>query len=374
MKRTLTALAVLLTSASCASAADVDIYGAIDLFVAVNNDAGEVSTALSSGGSTGSYIGIKGAEKISNNLEAVFKLEAGFLTDDGSYAQSFAGNTSRLFHREAWVGLRSPVCGQLSFGRQYTPHFLTWAMTDVNGLSLGTAASPFFFPGRVATMGGDDPTTDDLVRRNNAVFYATPNWHGFTGMLYGAFGESETQEGSSTAGNVYNAAVNYANGPFFIMGSVLYQDLAKPAVPYAASGRDYTGHNMYYEVAATYDFGFTKAAVQFEYKNGQGTAEGPDFYVGQIGATTPLWGGRLNTTAAYLHDLDNDDADGKSFGIRYDYDLSKRTMVYAGMTALFNDDNSQRAVEAGADSSYHFETSEAGNNVQQFFVGMRHAF
>ena len=93
-----------------------------------------------------------------------------------------------------------------------------------------------------------------------------------------------------------------------------------------------------------------------------------------MGASTPAFGGRINTTVAYLHDFDKDDADGYSFGIRYDYDLSKRTMVYIGVEALINEDNAQRSIEAGPDSSFHFNNTAAGNDQQQFFVGMRHRF
>lgn len=372
------AAVISLSGASAALAADVTLYGALDMYLAVNNDSGTVSTALSSGGSTGSYVGLKGTEELNDDVSAVFKLEMGLLGDDGTLAQSYAGNTNRLFHREAWVGLQSKTWGQISFGRQYTPHFLLWAMTDANGLSLGTAAGAFFYPGRAATMGGDDPSLDDLVRRNNSVFYASPSFAGFTAMAYAALGENEAD--SSSTGNVYNLAVNYANGPFFAMASVLYQDFAEAAVPYSASGRDYKGDAMYYELAATYDFGVTRAAIQLEYKKGEhylnadGTDQGPDVFIGQIGATTPLLGGRINTTAAYLHDFDNDDADAWSIGLRYDYDLSSRTMVYVGAVALINEDNSQRSIEAGPDSSNHFATSAAGNDAQQFFVGLRHRF
>ncbi|MDO4937092.1 MAG: porin [Sutterellaceae bacterium] len=372
MKKSLIALVCALATGAV-YAADVEVYGAVDAYLAVNNDDGNVSSALSSGGSTGNYFGFQGSEDLWDGTQAVFKLEAGFLVDDGTFAQSYAGNTDRLFHREAWVGLRSADFGQISFGRQYTPHFLTWAMTDANGLSLGTAAGAFFYPSAAATMGGDDPTLDDLVRRNNSVFYASPNLAGFTLMAYGALGEHTKADGtqSNSQGNVYNLALNYANGPLFVMGSVLYQDLAQPS----ENRKDQTAdHAVYYELAGIYDFGFTKAAVQLEYKDGNGTAESPDIFVGQIGATTPCFGGRINTTLAYLHDYDKADADAYSFGIRYDYDFSKQTMAYVGFVALINEDKSGRSIEAGPDSSNHFAVEALGNDQQQFFVGLRHRF
>ncbi len=393
MKKTLIALACAgALTAGSALAANVQIYGAIDSYLAVNHESGNTKASLNSGGASGSHFGFQGTEDLSNGMQVAFKLEAGYLSDNGTYAQSFAGNTNRLFHRESWLALRSPSFGQISFGRQYTPHFLTWAMSDVNGLSLGTASSPFFYPHRTATMGGDDPTLDDLVRRSNSIMWVTPSYNGLTGFLFASL--SENDGNSSTRGNVYNGALQYVNGPLFLMGSVLYQKFEAANVPAIADptgqtgvgdmGREGRGAAKYFELAASYDFGFTKPAIQLEYKKGSGAEAIPlggtksikfgDVFVGQIGTTTPMCGGRLNTTAAYLHDFDNDDADGVSVGVRFDYNLSKRTMLYVGVEALWNDDNAQRAIEAGPDSSWHTGTTKPGHDVQQFFMGINHKF
>ena len=402
MRKSLIAMACMsaLVAAGTASAADVQIYGAIDSYVRVNHESGKTSASLNSGGASGSYFGFQGSEDLANGMQVAFKLESGYLSDNGTYAQSFAGNNNRIFHRESWVALRGPW-GHIGFGRQYTPHFLTWAMTDVNGLSLGTASSPFFYPHRTATMGGDDPAYDDLVRRSNSIFWATPTAAGFTGYLFASFGEDDGK--SSTRGNVYNAALQYVNGPLFVMGSVLYQKFDKlnstgghaiidPTGQQGIgdAGRSNRGAAQYFELAASYDFGFTKPAIQLEYKKGSGAEtylvnpvtkastdkkiKFGDVFIGQIGTTTPMFGGRLNTTAAYLHDFDNDNSDGYSVGVRYDYNLSKRTMLYAGIEALWNDSNAQRAIEAGPDSSWHVGTTKPGHDVQQFFMGINHKF
>ncbi len=399
MRKSFIAMACVsaLAAAGAVSAADVQLYGAIDSYVRVNHQTGKTDVSLNSGGASASYFGFQGTEDLSNGMQVAFKLESGYLSDNGTYAQSFAGNTSRIFHRESWVALRGPW-GHIGFGRQYTPHFLTWAMSDVNGLSLGTASSPFFYPHRTATMGGDDPTIDDLVRRSNSIFYATPNMNGFTGYAFASLSENDGK--SSTRGNVYNLALQYVNGPLFLMGSALYQkfdiqnhpDLGANVVAFpdgqvgiGDAGRNKRGGAQYYELAASYDFGFTKPAIQLEYKKGNGAeavaindpsmkVKFGDVFIGQIGTTTPMFGGRLNTTAAYLHDFDNDDADGYSVGIRYDYNLSKRTMLYVGIEALWNDKNAQRSIEAGPDSSWHVGTTKPGHDVQQFFMGINHKF
>ncbi|RGU80535.1 porin [Sutterella sp. AF15-45LB] len=377
LRKSLTAIAALLAAVGIPSAADaassVSVYGLIDSYVSVNNDSGTVSSGLHSGGSSGNYFGFKGEEDLGvlGGAQAVFKLESGFLSDDGTYAQSFAGNTSRLFHREAWVGLRSPMFGQISFGRQYSPHFLLWPMTDANALSLGTAGSPFFYPGAGNAMGGSDPTQDDLVRANNSIFWASPNLGGVTVMAYAALGENTRSDGtkSSTQGNIYNLGVNYGKGPLFVMGSVLYQNLGNSALGFRP-----TGHDTYYELAASYDFGFTKPSIQFEYKNGNDQPWSQDFFLIQIGTSTPLLGGRLGTTAAYYKNQTLSKADAYSFGIRYDYSLSKRTMLYAGTVALIQEANAQFSIEDGPDSSFHYPTSAPGNDVQQVFFGIRHQF
>jgi predicted porin len=253
--------------AQASHSADVGIYGAVDMFAAVNNDSGDVTSVLQSGGASASYVGIKGSEDLAPGVKAVFKLESGILADDGTYSQSFAGNTNRLFHRESWLGIQSDRFGQLSFGRQYTPQFLTWAMTDVTGLSLGMGASPFFFACRDGVLGGDDPTQDDLTRRSNSIFWASPDLGGATFMAYAALGEHGT---SSTQGNVYSLAANYRSGGFFVMASVLRQDFAPANLTYAQGGRDYEGHATYFSLGTSYDAGFAKFALQLQYKDGAG--------------------------------------------------------------------------------------------------------
>ena len=58
--------------------------------------------------------GIKGSEKLSDNLEAIFHLENGFLPDDGTL---YMNNV--LFERESSVGFRSKIWGE---GRPHAGH------------------------------------------------------------------------------------------------------------------------------------------------------------------------------------------------------------------------------------------------------------
>lgn len=381
MKKSLVAMACLSAMAGVAGAAQIDLYGTVDTYVAVNHAGGEQNVSLASGGASASFWGIQGAEEINSDLKAVFKLESAFLADQGSFPDGAGPNG--IFSREAWVGLSSNSWGTLSFGRQYTPHFLTFGMTDPTDLSLGSSYSPFFYP---MPTGVNGEVNDSLVRHNNSVLYVSPRMAGFTVFAYAALGEEtdpKTGELSSTDGNVYNLAVNYANGPLFVMGSVLYQDYSgnnKVGTGYLLDGSSQKdggpqtqGHGVYYNLGVTYDFGVTKLSGLFMYKDGLSTDAVPNFWVAQIGAATPMFGGRWSVSAAMLKNNTQEDADAYSFGTRYDYPLSKRTKVYVGYELVVNDDNAKYSIEAGPDSSLHY-ANDFGQNQGQFFFGMNHKF
>lgn len=381
MKKSLVAMACLSAMAGVAGAAQIDLYGTVDTYVAVNHAGGEQNVSLASGGASASFWGIQGAEEINSDLKAVFKLESAFLVDQGTYPDGAGDNG--IFSREAWVGLSSNSWGTLSFGRQYTPHFLTFGMTDPTDLSLGSSYSPFFYPMPTGVNGEVD---DSLVRHNNSVLYVSPRMAGFTVFAYAALGEetdNNTGKPSSTDGNVYNLAVNYANGPLFVMGSILYQDYSGQNLTgkgyvldnsSEAPGKPQTeGHGVYYNLGVTYDLGVTKLSGLFMYKDGLSTPQVPNFWVAQIGAATPMFGGRWSVSAAMLKNNTQEDADAYSFGTRYDYPLSKRTKVYVGYELVVNDDNAKYSIEAGPDSSLHY-ANDFGQNQGQFFFGMNHKF
>ncbi|MGE4124113.1 MAG: porin [Pusillimonas sp.] len=73
--------------------------------------------------------GLRGSEKISDNLDAIFNLESGFNPNVGTSNQG-----GRLFGRAAWVGLKGDW-GQVTIGRQYSMLFYammrstSWAPT-----------------------------------------------------------------------------------------------------------------------------------------------------------------------------------------------------------------------------------------------------
>ncbi len=365
-------LSVLCASALCSTAfaANVELFGAVDTFVAVNHTSGidgKWKAALMSGGTTASHWGLKGTEDLGNGVEVFFNLDNAFLVDNGN---ATFGNEGKAFSREANIGIRGKY-GQLSFGRQYTPHFLVFAISDPTKLSLGSSDSPYFFPGSASVTGQDG----NLVRMDNSIQYVLPTPFGLTNFFYLSLGETEN---SNTRNNTYNYMAKFDYGKFTGMVSYLFRSMTNP-------GNNDRYHNSYINSALIYDFGFTKPVINFTKKFGSPENGSDNFWMAQIGTSTPLWGGDWQISGSYLRNQSKDKANAWSLGTKYNYPLSKRTSVYVGIEALFNGDNAGYAIEAGPDSSLHFNfnkddigtgygTNYKGSNVQQFFVGINHQF
>ncbi|SOE99626.1 porin [Burkholderia sp. OK233] len=93
----------------------VTLYGVIDEGVNYqSNAAGNRLFNLSSGVIQGSRWGLRGAEDLGGGTRAIFVLENGFDVNTGALGQG-----SRMFGRQAYVGLSSDTYGTLMAGRQY---------------------------------------------------------------------------------------------------------------------------------------------------------------------------------------------------------------------------------------------------------------
>ena len=118
-----------LFSAAAAMAANVQISGQIDTYIESYTAGNETTVRMGSGGAGGgSRVTFAAAEKINASTEAFIRLEMGVLTDEGVSS----GNSSYIFERETAVGIRGDF-GSISFGRQYTPHFLSLPMNEAAG-------------------------------------------------------------------------------------------------------------------------------------------------------------------------------------------------------------------------------------------------
>jgi len=297
MNKKLIALALSAIAAAAASAqtANVTLYGITDAYIASHRANGVSTTALNSGGISGSRWGLRGAESLGGGMNAVFLLENGFSIDNGALGQG-----GLLFGRQAYVGLNGGF-GSVTVGRQYSPNFYVACNSDdsFGGCLTGWSA--------VANMGGFFANT---LRPNNSVIYATPNMGGVTGSAMWSFGEVA---GSSSASRTFAANLQYKNGPIY--AGIGFSDLKNAAA---------TASDKQFIVGATYNFGVAYVGVTYiENKTAAGVKTKP--LIGSV--TVPFGAARVGLQLA--QNKQDGGAKATSYGLLGEYDFSKRTELYA---------------------------------------------
>ena len=389
MKKTLAAVAVLGAFAGSALAADVTLYGKVDLglqYVNSNTDqlvvgGGESNTIMGmenvkkdswgvkSGSNTGSRFGLKGTEQIADGLTVGFQLEQGFNADDGTL-----GADGLAFNREARLYVQTEF-GEIGLGR-------------MGGLDSGLGSYDLISKGYAFGTGwnsiGDTSAIllGESSRFDNMITYKSPTFAGVTVLAQASLAKTSVDEGegSSDVDRYYalGATGNWgALSSALIFSTTDYSRTWVNAVDAEtgvadkkaakAEGREdmskvLTGY-------VSYDFGVVKpmlAAQYFDDLKGMSAStvldesadgvDGLNKWLGNIskkgygvilGATAPLGAGTLFASVGYndFESTVSDDVDGKikfdtvQFGIGYQYPLSKRTYVYtaAGYTKLSGD-------------------------------------
>lgn len=363
------------------NAANVQIGGQMDTYIEAYTAGDQTVTRLSSGGAGGgSRVTFSASEQIDSTTQAFVRLEMGILTDQGVSS----GNSSYIFERETVVGMRGNF-GSISFGRQYTPHFLSFPMNEAAGQSLGSAIGAFNIPGYVSTNGigvakpnGVTGARLATTRMDNSVVYSTPNFSGFTGTVMFAFGEQTYDEDgfethSNSRGNFYNVAARYVRGAFSGNASLALWD--NPVVK--ADGKTvHAFENIWFgSLSAAYDFGLLKLHMNFAFRESKDEMA-PNLWVSALGVSVPLYTGKLIVTGGYAHNTSMDHADGVSWGARYDYPLSKSTFLYAGAFGVYNQQDASFALAGGGSSTLppSIATEETGLGNHMFFLGINHRF
>ncbi len=166
-------LSLLAATGAAHAQTSVTLYGLIDESISFvhNSQTGAEHTRArpvvrtngcsansSNGNLAGTRWGMKGNEDLGGGLAAIFTLEGGFNPSTGAEAQG-----SRLFGRQAFVGLSSNTAGTITVGRQYDPLVdLVQPLTEDN-----------YFGSTFATI-GDVDNYDNSSRTNNAIKYLSP--------------------------------------------------------------------------------------------------------------------------------------------------------------------------------------------------------
>ena len=348
MKKTLAAVAVLGALAGSAFAADVTMYGCIDTGLHYNNnqvdfDGQEViddsSFEMGSGLSTGSRLGLKGTEEISEGFKVGFVLEHGFNSDTGAN-----GDDEKFFNRESSLQLISDTYGTLALGR------VGAIVSDMGTFGFYAGAVNPFGTGWSAVGGqgiGSKLFATNDTRFDNSLTYKSPTFAGTTVYAQYAMG-NDGDENTHYADRYGALGVNYVNGALNLAAVVDWMDEACVAGQADEPEDKYTVN-----LGGSYDFGVMKAFVAAQYfqnandvggaislvKDATGltaTADELKGYGVALGATVPAWGGTFLMSAGYVDaedDAKNATAEytGYQAAVAYQYPLSKRTVLYTGV-------------------------------------------
>ena len=332
MKKALIAVAVLGAFAGSAMAADVTLYGKIDLGLNYQHSKTGDAAATDkfqeySGQNSGSRFGLKGTEDLGNGMKVGFVLENGFKADTGNL-----GVEKKLFDREAQLFLTSDY-GTLSMGRvgSFASGLGTYNLNTFMAMSTGWGD----YASKLSSFGLS------RARYDNMVTYQTPRFAGVCVSAQYSFANSG-DEAVHTAQNERYAGlgVDYKNGAFaagLIVDSILNKNTNK------ASEKQNTEDSLGVTLGASYDFEVVKVFGLAQYGKNENSFgkfkdenktknEGVNGYMVQLGLTAPVLGGTAYATVNYSDaetEIDSK-ADWKAYGVAvgYSYPFSKRTFAY----------------------------------------------
>ncbi len=238
MKKSVLALAVAAAlAAPLAAQADTILYGSARVSVDYNDET--VPDQVTFDPATGtlklettsisywdvvnndSRLGVMGNEDLGGGLSAVYQYEFGVDVTDGGNFES---------NRPKWVGLKGGF-GTLTLGTQETPYYHIAGITDIfnSGKTFtGTAWLGGSFNGRFIDFAENTSRGEgSLVRLDNSIYYATPEFSGFSAeamlVMNGAKrsvsgvdgGKLVVDNNPSDGVDLWNIAAKYSNGPFF---------------------------------------------------------------------------------------------------------------------------------------------------------------
>ncbi len=343
----------------------VTLYGVLDTGIDyANNVNGQHLWQMASGVSAGSRWGLRGKEDLGGGLSAIFDLESGFSSTDGSLGSGLA------FSRNAYIGLASKTYGTVTLGRQWDP-----IVDLIEPYSLNDAYGGWYF-----SHPNDMDNLDNGFAISNAVKYTSPTIAGFTGEALYSFGG---QAGQFSNNATYSAAASYTNGPFSAGVGYLRVNDPEQSIQSYQNGTGYTNavYGDYLQNArsqgifaagASYQLGAFKLMGNFTNVDFQQSDDGQDVkfqnyeLAGTYAATS-----ELDFGAGFTYTEGRDHATGQEpkyqqINLSAEYELSKRTAVYA--LAAY-----QHATGGAVAQIAGFDPSSNGKQVVTR-IGIRHSF
>lgn len=369
------ALAVAMAAAtmSMAQATEVEVFGRFDtgMMYTINSGDSKDNFQMTSGHTTGSRWGIKATEKLNADWTVRAHLESGIESDTGELSSS-----GRIFGRQMTISLKNPSFGEIAFGRSGKPLSGSDQFTRIRpftpfGVTYGDAGLLFYGKGG---------------RIDNAVFYQSPKFAGFT-VLAAASTQTSNQEEAEWTDNTrfWGGSIDWKGGNVGLMIGA-EQTVAKASDK--AKGEE-NPTTLY--LGAYYDFGVAK--IMAGYQRGWNldrigclrdveigsidtdkTTKNFDANFYLLGATLPAGKGLVRLSAIYMDGENSQelgpnlgkDASYWSLGAGYTYPFSKRTSIYGVVAHLHGED--------AIDKDNNASNGDGDLTRYQIAVGLVHKF
>ncbi|MGF6605013.1 putative porin [Paraburkholderia sp. GAS448] len=375
-KIVLSAFSLALVGAAHAQSS-VTLYGVLDeslQYVHNANEQNQNLLAMYGGNLQGNRWGMKGTEDLGGGLKAIFQLESGFNINSGALGK-YNGNT-KLFGRQAYVGLAGDQWGTVTAGRQYDP---------VVDLVQPLTADNYW--GSTFTTPGDVDNNDNSSRTNSALKYVSPVFAGFQFEGMYALGGVA---GTTGSGQTWSVAATYATGPFSVAAGYIVMDNANTMASRTGWDSGVTSDGTFNSINLPYQsaksINIASAAAQYvtgpftmglRYSNAQYKADGFSAFTStqryNVGAgfvnyqVTPA--ALIGLGYTYTHGSGNGpSASYNQVSLGGDYNLSKRTDLY--LVGAYQHASGTGATASVADYGY------ISNSTSQEIVslGIRHKF
>jgi len=285
-----------------------------------------------------------GIEDLGGGTKVLFDLEAPFNPNNGAGATPF-------FSRNAYVALHNDTYGEVRMGR------LTTLQNDVlSGFWMarwGASENAFLFQGYT------------VMNTNNTVRYESPSLYGFVLDTQYSFGNS------GAAGSLWEVKGQYDLGGLRLAGD-FYRSKSPHDVNYPNSLLSIV------TAGASYAFAWAIPYVLYQRvftTDAQGTAAVNRYNV-DFALAIPFGATSVRFDYGFTRDQAVANANADAASVRVDYNLSKRTIVYTGLSKIWNGKNAyyQATSASGSMPISNVTPAFLGKDSTSFIVGMRTSF
>lgn len=367
MKQILGAAALAAWSVAACAQSSVTLYGRIDTgleyqsAVPTGPNASASRIRVESGDLGTSLWGLKGVEDLGGGYQALFQLEDGIDTANGT------SSDGKAFSRYADVGLSSPDYGTILLGNQlWLSNSQLWPF-DPLGQSNWSSAS--------LSRGRNWPIL------SNTATWESPNWDGLNiTSMYALGNQPDFNAGTIDPvtgatvdpGRSDGVSVTYTNTLYELIG--MFDEIRDGNGAFSdvfAYSRQYTaGVNLFlgqFKLQAVYESSHANAAL----------AGAPTEAQQEWGGITYTVNPALSVIGAVYHVDTNGSTDGAGHATLYtlggNYNLSKRTLIGFQVATIHNSSNS----DFGLNANYPIAGSDdplAGHSQSGAYVDLQHSF